>query len=276
MAIYKIEQEIRAKPVIKWAGGKGQLLGQFARLLPRKFNNYCEPFFGGGALFYYLSPKKAVLIDNNPELINFYTVVRDQLELLLADARKHKNDADYYYQVRALDPKNLTQVERASRFLFLNKTGYNGLWRVNRQGKHNVPFGRYRNPTIVDEDSLRRASAALRRAEIILGDFTEVLKKAQADDFIYFDPPYHPLSTTANFTDYTAESFGPSDQKRLAETFKALDQRGCYVMLSNSDTEFIRQLYAGYNIETVIAKRAINCRPDRRGPISELVIRNYN
>ncbi|NPV29138.1 MAG: DNA adenine methylase [Firmicutes bacterium] len=267
---------LKPKPPVKWAGGKGQLLAQFEPLFPARFNVYHEPFVGGGAVFFHLLPERAVLIDNNPDLINFYLVVRDNLDELLQDARKHRNEANYYYRVRGLDPEVLSPVERASRFLFLNKTGYNGLWRVNRQGKHNVPFGRYKNPKIVDEENLRLVSAALKKAKIILGDFSEVLRHASKGDFVYFDPPYYPLSETANFTDYTAESFGLQEQERLAETFKLLDRRGCFVMLSNSDTEFVRQLYRGYDIRVVYAKRAINCRADRRGPVSELVIRNYS
>lgn len=230
---------------------------------------------GGGAVFFHLQPEEAVLIDSNAELINFYRTLRDCLPELLYDLQKHKNEAQYYYQVRALDPETLSPVQRASRFLYLNKTGYNGLWRVNRQGKHNVPFGRYKNPKIADEASLRAASEALKKAEIICGDFSLVLEHAQPGAFVYLDPPYDPLSSTSSFTSYTAENFGEEEQKRLAEVFRELDKRGCLVMLSNSDTEFIRRLYAGYDIQTVYARRAINCRAERRGAISELVIRNY-
>lgn len=263
------------RPPIKWAGGKGRLIPQYEPLFPTRFNTYHEPFLGGGAVFFHLRPERAILIDNNPELINFYLVVRDRLEELLSDARKHRNEAEYYYRVRAMDPEAMDSVARASRFLFLNKTAYNGLWRVNRQGRHNVPFGRYRNPKIVDEENLRLVSEALKKARILLADFSEVLCFAKAGDFVYFDPPYHPLSETANFTDYTAESFGPEDQKRLAAVFGELDSRGCLVMLSNSDTPFIHELYKGYDVRVVYAKRSINCLAEGRGPISELVIRNY-
>lgn len=263
------------RPPIKWAGGKGQLIGQFGPLFPDRFKCLIEPFVGGGAVFFYLRPPQAFLFDHNEELINFYQVVRDKLELLLTDLTRHKNTAEYYYQVRAQEPAALTDVQRASRFLYLNKTAYNGLWRVNRKGRHNVPFGRYKNPRIIDEENLRIVSAALKRAGIKHGDFSRVLAVAGPGMFVYLDPPYHPLSSTARFTSYTADSFDENDQRRLADVFRELDRRGCLVMLSNSDTKFIRELYPEYNITTVTAKRAINCRADGRGLITELVVRNY-
>jgi len=268
---------IKPKPPVKWAGGKGRLIPQFEPLFPRnKYGLYIEPFVGGGAVFFHLLPERAVLIDSNEELINFYLVVRDSLGELMADLREHKNTRDYYYSVRDLDPGTLSPVKRASRFLYLNKTGYNGLWRVNSQGKHNVPFGRYKNPKIADEQNLRLVSEALRRAEIICGDFARVLDFARPGTFVYLDPPYHPLSDTANFTGYTSDAFGEGDQRRLAGVFRELDQKGCLAMLSNSDTPFVRELYSGYDVRVVYARRAINSRPDRRGPVTELVIRNYS
>lgn len=275
-AVSIVEKQALPRPPVKWAGGKSQLLEQFKELFPAKYSLYLEPFVGGGAVFFYLKPEKAVLIDSNEELINFYLVVRDCLDALLVDLKKHENQAEYYYKIRALDPATLSPVERASRFLYLNKTGYNGLWRVNRQGKHNVPFGRYKNPRIVDEPNLRAVNRALKQAEIICGDFSLVLEYVRPQSFVYLDPPYHPVSVTASFTSYTAESFGEEEQKRLASVFRELDKRGCLVMLSNSDTSFIHGLYQGFNITTVQAKRAINCRADRRGPVKELVIRNYS
>lgn len=276
MTIGQSLSRAKPKPPVKWAGGKGGLIPQFELLFPKRpWDLYVEPFVGGGAVFFHLTPPRAVLIDNNEELINFYRVVRDELEALLQDLRKHENTADYYYRIRALDPSKLTAVERASRFLYLNKTGYNGLWRVNSKGQHNVPFGRYKNPNIVDEPNLRLVSRALSQAEIRLGDFSLALDHARPGAFVYLDPPYHPLSETARFTGYTKDGFGEDDQRRLAEVFRELDRRGCLVMLSNSDTPFIRELYAGYDIQVVYARRAINCRADGRGPITELVIRNY-
>lgn len=265
----------KPRPPVKWAGGKGQLLLQLAPLFPAGFNRYHEPFVGGGAVFFHLEPEQAVLVDSNQDLINFYLVVRDNLEELLLDLQHHRNEAQYYYRIRALDPDRLDPVTRASRFLYLNKTGYNGLWRVNRQGRHNVPFGHYKNPRYIDEPNLRLVSAALRRAEILCGDFSLVLDRASEGDFIYFDPPYHPVSETACFTSYTSDAFSAEDQERLAGVFRELDRRGCLVMLSNSDTELIRSLYRGYDTRVVQARRAINCRPERRGPVAELVIRNY-
>ena len=262
---------------MKWAGGKGSLIAQFEPLFPREpWDLYVEPFVGGGAVFFHLLPRRAVLIDNNEELINFYRVVRDSLDALLVDLRKHQNTADYYYRIRALSPTELSPVERASRFLYLNKTGYNGLWRVNGNGQHNVPFGRYKKPKIIDEPNMRLVSSALSQAEILLGDFSLALEYAKPGAFVYLDPPYHPLSETARFTGYTKDGFDAEDQRRLARVFRELDRRGCLVMLSNSDTPFIRELYAAYDIRVVFAKRAINCRGDGRGPITELVIRNYS
>lgn len=270
-------QEKKPKPPVKWAGGKAQLIPQFEPLFPqKKYGLYIEPFVGGGAVFFHLLPERAVLIDSNEELINFYSVVRDNLEELVADLKKHKNTRDYYYSVRDLDPHGLSPVKRASRFLYLNKAGYNGLWRVNSRGRHNVPFGRYENPKIVDELNLRLVAEALRRTRIICDDFSRVLDFARSETFVYLDPPYYPLSDTANFTGYTSGTFGEGDQRRLADVFKELDRRGCLVMLSNSDTPFVRDLYSGYDIRVVYARRAINSKPDRRGPVTELVIRNYS
>jgi len=272
---YSDNECMSIRPPIKWAGGKGQLIPQFEPLFPDRIDSLVEPFVGGGAVFFHLRPRQAVLSDNNEELINFYLVVKNKLESLLLDLRRHKNTAEYYYQVRALEPDSLTDVQRASRFLYLNKTGYNGLWRVNRKGRHNVPYGRYKNPKIADEENLRKVSAVLQGAEIKCADFSHVLDIARRGMFVYMDPPYHPLSDTANFTSYTAESFREEDQRRLAGVFQELDRRGCLVMLSNSDNAFIRELYVDYNITVVTAKRAINCWPEGRGPITELVIRNY-
>lgn len=266
----------KPKPPVKWAGGKSQLLWAFQPLFPRRgFDLYIEPFVGGGAVFFHLLPPRSVLIDNNPELINFYQVVRDDLELLLADLGKHENTAGYYYHMRGLDPAEMDRISRASRFLYLNKTAYNGLWRVNSRGQHNVPFGRYKNPRIVDEENLRLVSRALRQAEIVAGDFSRALEFARPRSFVYLDPPYQPLSSTARFTSYTAGAFHEEDQRRLAGVFRWLDALGCLVMLSNSDTPFIRDLYAGYDIQVVHARRNINCRAQGRGPVAELVIRNY-
>jgi DNA adenine methylase len=264
------------RPPVKWAGGKSRLLPQLEPLFPDKADCLVEPFVGGGAVFFHLQPPGAVLMDSNPELVNFYLVLRDEPDLLLADLKKHRNTIRYYYRLRSVNPGALTCVQRASRFLYLNKTAYNGLWRVNSRGLHNVPYGYYKNPRIVDEENLRGVHLLLKNATIMLADFSRVLEIAAPGMFVYMDPPYHPLSKTASFTAYTAGSFDEGEQCRLAGVFRELDRRGCRLMLSNSDTPFIRELYRGYEIKVVTARRVINCRPDRRGPVTELVIRNYD
>lgn len=264
------------RPPVKWAGGKSQLIEQFKPLFPNRIDSLIEPFVGGGAVFFHLQPPKAVLIDINFDLINFYEIIKDKLEALLAKSKIHENTKEYFYNIRSFDVNSLDNIERASRFIYLNKTAYNGLWRENSKGQHNAPFGYYKNPKIVDEYNLFKVSMLLKRAEIICGDFSLVLGIAQQDDFIYMDPPYHPLSDTAHFTSYTAKSFNIEDQIRLADVFTELDQRGCRVMLSNSDTPLILELYKNYDIKRVTARRAINCHAESRGPISELVIRNYS
>lgn len=265
----------KIKPPIKWAGGKTQLLSQLRPLFPKGFNLYLEPFVGGGAVFFDLQPDRAVLIDSNYDLINFYQVVKNNLEELLRDLKKHKNSKEYYYKIRSLDPDQMDSIERASRFLYLNKTCFNGLWRVNKRGKFNVPFGRYKNPNYGDKENLSLVNIALQNAEIICDDFSTVMEYTVPGAFVYLDPPYHPLSSTANFTSYTKDSFGEEDQRRLAKVFRELDAKNCNVMLSNSDTKFIRGLYKDYDIRVVFARRMINSKGTKRGPIKELVVRNY-
>jgi len=263
------------KPPVKWAGGKAQLLNQFTPFFPENYNLYIEPFLGGGAVFFHLLPEEAVLIDNNEELINLFQVIRDSLQELLESLNEYKNTPEYFYEIRALDINNLTKIERASRFLYLNKTAYNGLYRVNRKNQFNVPFGYYKKPNIKDEDNLQQVKEALKKTEIICGDFSLALEYAGKNDFVYLDPPYNPLSETSNFTGYTSEGFDLDAQKRLASLFHELNNAGCWVMLSNSDTPLIHELYKDYYIEKVYARRAVNCKAEKRGPITELVIRNY-
>ncbi|HHU87510.1 MAG TPA: DNA adenine methylase [Peptococcaceae bacterium] len=270
------KQNLPLKPLIKWAGGKSRLIAQFLFLFPVKVNFLVEPFFGGGAVFFHLNPTGAIISDKNEELMNFYRVVRDHPVELLADLQRHVNTEEYYYRVRSLDPAQMTSLERASRFLYLNKYGYNGLWRVNSKGIHNVPYGRYKNKKLVHEQDLFLVSARLKKTRILCGDFSLALEETEPGMFVYLDPPYHPLSETARFTSYTSDSFGEEEQRRLARAFQNLDQRGCRVMLSNSDTPFIRELYRGYNIVEVKARRAINCKGEGRGLLTELVIRNYH
>ncbi len=271
----------KPEPFLKWAGGKSQLLRQFEALFPKKFNNYLEPFVGGGAVFFYLyntgrlKDKKIILIDSNEELINCFLVIEENVEKLISILRSNKyvNKKEVYYRIRAEKPKD--EFERAAGTIYLNKTCFNGLYRVNSKGKFNVPFGRYKNPLICDSKNLRRVSIALKNVKILCDDFEKCLEYAEKGDFIYFDPPYQPLSKTSNFTSYTKDAFSEKDQKRLCEVFKRLDKIGCKIMLSNSDTHFIRKLYKKYRIEVVYAKRAINCKASGRGAIKELVILNY-
>jgi len=268
-------QEKVPHPFVKWAGGKRQLVEELLRRTPGGYGTYYEPMVGGGALLFALKPDNAVIADINEELINAYKVIRDHVEELIEDLRQHKNERDYYYWIRALDPDDLTLVQRASRFIYLNKTCYNGLWRVNSRGQFNVPFGRYKNPKIVDEANLRAASKFLRGVRILLADFEEAVKDAQPGDFVYFDPPYVPLSDTAYFTSYTKDRFGPEQQKRLARVFRRLAQRGVYVMLSNSDTSLVHELYADFYIQVVKANRFINSKASKRTGFTEVIVTNY-
>lgn len=269
----------RPSPFLKWAGGKTQLLSTFDQFIPEKFNRYHEPFVGGGAMFFHMVGRtpglNASLSDLNDELINCYAVVRDNVEQLIKALKKHRNESDYFYQVRALDTSQLNEVQRAARLIYLNKTCFNGLYRVNSRGQFNVPFGSYKNPRTCDEDNLRAASEALAKTKLKHEHFSDALKSAKAGDFVYLDPPYQPLSATSSFTSYTSKCFGDKDQQQLAAVFAELDKRGCRVMLSNSDNEFVSDLYRKYRLELVYATRAINCRADRRGKITELLIMNY-
>lgn len=270
----------RVSPFLKWAGGKSQLLSSYEEHFPKSIKRYFEPFTGGAAVFFQLRNKfgadfHAELSDMNQELINCYSVIRDDLESLLEDLHKHENNEDYFYAIRAVSTGDLSDVERASRLIYLNKTCFNGLYRVNSKGKFNVPFGFYKNPATRNEPLLRSCSRALQNTDIAYRPFEDILLRARKGDFVYFDPPYHPLNSTSNFTSYTKNSFSANDQIRLAETFSKLHERGCLVMLSNSDSEFVRDLYAEFHIETVYAMRAINCKASGRGKISEVLVMNY-
>ena len=266
-------------PIVKWAGGKSQLLPVISQHVPRSFKRYFEPFVGGGALFFNLYANdralKAFLGDLNAELINCYAAVRDDVDTVIRHLKKHRNESEYFYLLRSLNVEKLDDAQRAARIIYLNKTCFNGLYRVNRSGQFNVPFGSYKNPRTCDEDNLHAASAAFQHAKLHCGPFKELLKQARRGDFVYLDPPYQPLSATANFTSYTSRCFGSRDQEELAQAFAELTKRGCHVMLSNSDNELIHELYGDYNIKTVYATRAINCKGDRRGRISELLVMNY-
>ncbi len=267
---------LRLTPFLKWAGGKRQLLAQLAPYIPPTYGAYIEPFLGGGALYLALKPAQAILADLNQELILCYQIIRDQLDDLLTDLDRHIYDREYYYQLRAESTETLSPVARASRFLYLNKCGYNGLYRVNASGQFNVPFGRYpKPPRLYREEAIRTTSALLRSADLRTAPFQESMDRGASGDFVYLDPPYHPLSASANFTAYTAGTFGAGDQEELARWYRLLDQRGCRLMLSNSSAPLIRELYHDFRIEEVQATRAINSDPLARGAVTELVVLNY-
>jgi len=267
-----------ARPFVKWAGGKRQLLDELTQGLPY-FENYHEPFIGGGALFFRLEAmnriKRAYLSDSNAELINAYSVIKNEVFELMSELASplYVNDEAAYYKIRASRPK--TNVERAARFIYMNKTAFNGLYRVNSSGGFNVPFGRYDNPKILDSQNLMLVHRALQKDELYCGDFTIALKNAKRGDFVYFDPPYFPISKTSNFTGYTKDGFGENEQKKLLKTYKELDSKGCFVLLSNSYSDLISELYAEFEPEIVHANRMINCKGDQRGKIKELIVRNW-
>jgi DNA adenine methylase len=269
---------------LKWAGGKLQLIEQFENLFPPSFNNYYEPFIGSGAVFFYikskLKPNKVILSDTNEELINCFVVVRDKpselIELLSNHRKKHSKA--YYYAVRSIESDRLDGVRKAARLIYLNKTCFNGLYRVNSKGQFNVPMGDYQNPHIFDKNTVLRASQLLQGVHLRVMTFEKVLDFAEKGDFVYFDPPYIPLSKTSSFTQYFKGSFSVKEQKRLSEVFSLLDLRGCFVMLSNSDHALTRELYRDYekNIVMVRAKRMINSVASKRGAINEAVVTNYD
>lgn len=272
-------------PLLKWAGGKRQLRSELMRRLPERWGTYFEPFIGGGALLVELANHgrlgRAVAGDKNPELVNLYRVVRNRPEALitaLSDG-KFRNDAESFRQVKAefnsLIGTTRRPVGRASYLLYLNKHGYNGLWRVNSKGQYNVPFGKYARLSMPSPQSLKKFSRMLRDVTLVHADFEYTLRTARAGDFVYLDPPYYPLSKTARFTDYTTGGFSSDDQERLARIFRRLSDRGVFLMLCNSCTMEIRDLYEGFPIHTVPAKRFINCKGERRCGASELIVTNY-
>lgn len=271
------------RPFLKWAGGKRQLLPEIKNYVPKKYNTYYEPFLGGGAILFNLQPKNATINDSNTELINCYEVIRDSLEELIEDLKKHENNESYYYEMRELDrtttyKDNYDKIKRASRILYLNKTCYNGLFRVNSQGQFNVPFGRYKNPNILDEAVLRAVNKYLNnnKVKVFNTDFEKAVLDAKKGDFVYLDPPYDPVSNTASFTGYDVNGFDKEEQRRLKSVFDDLTSRGCQALLSNADTDFIIKLYGSrYKIEKISATRAINSNALKRGKITEVLVRNY-
>jgi DNA adenine methylase len=300
-----------ARPFLKWAGGKSQLLGEFGKRLPagelknKTITRYVEPFIGGGAVFFYLNQKfsfeQCTIADLNEELVLTYRVIRKSVNYLIGElemlgsaylAKNEREREAYYYDIRGAFNRDLPAIDfrhsnarwigRAAQIIFLNHTCYNGLFRVNRGGGFNVPFGRYKNPDILNEDNLQEVAARLKNTRIIRGDFTKCRKYVDDQTFVYFDPPYRPLNHTSSFTSYSRDGFSDKDQQRLAKFFRELDRKGAKVMLSNSDPGnempgdlYFDDLYAGYTIERVPAKRMINCNGARRGAVSELVITNY-
>jgi DNA adenine methylase len=263
------------RPFLKWVGGKRQLLPELLTRRPETFGRYFEPFVGGAALFFELAPASSCLSDVNGELVDCYQAIRDNVDAVIAALKQHRYDKDYFYQIRSLVPSTLTLPERAARTIFLNRTGFNGLYRVNSRGQFNVPFGRYTNPTICDARNLRACSLVLKSARLVVEDFEQAVSGAGRGDFVYFDPPYVPVSNTSYFTSYTPGGFGWDEQQRLASVFARLAERGIQVMLSNSDVPAVRQLYAGFRIDRVEATRRINCDSEGRGKIGEVVVRCY-
>lgn len=268
-------------PFLKWVGGKRQLISDIEPLIPSKISTYYEPFIGGGAVLLNQQPKKAVINDYNAELINVYEVVRDNVDELIEDLATHENESEYFYKIRLQDREEgfdkLSALKRASRVIYLNKTCFNGLYRVNSSGEFNTPFGRYKSPNIVNEPVLRAVSKYLQNNDIQLlsGDFEDALKGARKGAFVYLDPPYDPLSKSSNFTGYVEGGFGSDQQERLRDVCIKLHQKGVNFLLSNSATPFIKGLYKDFEIIEVGAKRHINSVASKRGEVTEVLVRNY-
>ena len=254
-----------AKPILKWAGGKTQMLGDLLPKVPKSYGRYIEPFFGGGAMFFALQPENAIIADSNPELINMYRQVATNVDEVICYLKKYENTSEMFYAVREQDWMCLPKAEAAARTIFLNRTCFNGLYRVNKQGKFNVPYGKYVNPKICDEEGLKAASEALKKAEILCGDYLLVLEHyAQAGDFVFLDPPYLPISEYADFKRYTKEQFYEEDHVELAKMIMRLQERGCHVVLTNSNHPLVHELYAPFTIDVIQTKRHISCNGSTR------------
>ncbi|HEP1833553.1 TPA: DNA adenine methylase [Streptococcus suis] len=272
------------QPFTKWTGGKRQLLPVIKSLMPDNYNSYFEPFIGGGAVFFELIPKKAIINDFNSELINCYRQIKDNPQKLIELLTKHQenNSKEYYLELRAVDRDNrinkMTDVERAARIMYMLRVNFNGLYRVNSKNQFNVPYGRYKNPKIVDSELILSISQYLNKnnIEILTGDFEKAVEDVGAGDFVYFDPPYIPLSETSAFTSYTHEGFSYEEQVRLRDVFRKLDKKGAYVMLSNSSSPLVEELYKGFNIHKVEAIRTNGAKASSRGKISEFIVTNYD
>ena len=274
------ENNITAKPFVKWAGGKTQLLLELTSRVPRTFQRYYEPFLGGGALFFSLQPENAFLSDVNAELINVYKVVKNNVEKLIASLTQHVYQESYFYNIREADRTveytTWDNVQKASRLIYLNKTCFNGLYRVNSKGQFNAPFGDYKNPKICDSENLRACSKVLQSVTLTSSSYICIEKHVNQGDFVYFDPPYAPVSTTSNFTNYSKNGFSEENQETLRDLCVKLDKKGVFWMLSNSAVPLILDLYSDYNIEMVEASRAINSKAGKRGKIKEVIVRNYD
>lgn len=272
------------QPIVKWVGGKRQLLTKIDELSPRKgtYSRYYEPFLGGGAVLFNNQPKRATVNDFNEELINVYLTIKNNVDELILDLENHENNEDYFYNMREQDRKETYKewdnIRKASRFIYLNKTCYNGLYRVNSQGYFNSPFGKYKNPNIVNEFVLKHVSNYLNKNDIrfVSGDYEQSLKGIRKSSFVYFDPPYAPLSETSNFTGYTLGGFNENEQIRLKEVCDKLNKKGVKFLLSNSNVPLITELYKDYEINIVDAKRSVNSDAEKRGSVEEVLIRNYN
>lgn len=270
-------------PFLKWVGGKRQIMASIVELMPGDIHKYTyvEPFVGGGAVMFHIQPENAVINDFNSELVNVYEVVKNNPEELISDLKKHKNESEYFYEIRKLDRSEnfheIDKVQRASRLIYLNKTCYNGLYRVNSAGEFNSPFGRYKNPNIVNEPVLRAVSGYLNsnNIRILNEDYETVLGKLDRNSFVYLDPPYHPVSESSNFTGYVQGGWDAGDQVRLREACDELTKKGVKFLLSNSASDFIRDQYRDYNISIVKATRMVNSDAVKRGGIEEFLIRNY-
>jgi len=265
-----------ARPVLKWAGGKSRSLPQILVELPAEIETYYEPFVGGAAVFFALASagrfKRAVLSDRNADLVGVYEAIRDDVGAVIRALKGFKHNSDEYYRVRAMDPEKLKPAKRAARTIFLNKTGYNGLYRVNSKGQFNVPFGRYKRPNFCDKENLEAAARALASADLRIADFAAVCAKAKPGDAVYFDPPYDPVSKTSNFTAYHHEDFGTEEHQRLAEMASKLARRGVSIVLSNSATSFTKSLYRDLSVSEISVSRPINSKASGRGAVQELLV----
>lgn len=256
--------EVSIKPFLKWAGGKTQLIPELAKLIPLQYNKYIEPFIGGGAFFFFLNPEKSIISDSNAELITTYKAVRDNVEAVIKLLSKYKNEETFFYKIRSLDTAKLTDIERAARLIYLNKTCFNGLYRVNKKGEFNVPFGK-RDNNFLNKETLRDASEFLQNTKILNSDYLKTLQKyAKPGDFIFLDPPYYPVGKFSDFKRYTKEFFYHEDQVKLRDEFDRLVQLGCHVLLTNSDHPTILELYKDYEIRIIETKRLISSNPETR------------